>query len=103
MNFGKTTNMLVVACCVGDVMCSHGRGIGFVADSSFFAIGSLSLLLLSSLLFSVSLMVSSPESGGMYSDRNVPLGRARFRCLSRFPPLRRRGMFKSVSMSVMCF
>ena len=78
MNFGKTTNMLVVACCVGDVMCSHGRGIGFVADSSFFAIGSLSLLLLSSLLFSVSLMVSSPESGGMYSDRNVPLGRVRF-------------------------
>ena len=36
MNFGKTKNMLVVACCVGDVMCSHGCGLGFVADSSFF-------------------------------------------------------------------
>ena len=28
--------MLVVACCISDVMCSHGWGIGFVADSSFF-------------------------------------------------------------------
>ena len=24
VNFGKTKSMLVVACCVGDVMCSHG-------------------------------------------------------------------------------
>ena len=36
VNFGKTKSMLVVACCVGDVMCSHGWEIGFVADSSFF-------------------------------------------------------------------
>ena len=81
VTFGKTTSMLVVACCVGDVMCSHGWGIGFVADSSFFAIGLLSLLLLLLLLllFLVSLTVSFPESGGLYCCWNVPLGWVCFR------------------------
>ena len=36
VNFGKTKSMLVVACCVGDVMCSHGWGISFVSDSRVF-------------------------------------------------------------------
>ena len=101
VTFGKTMSMLVVACCVGDVMCSHCWEIGFVADSSFFAIGLLSLLLLLSvLLFLVSFMVSFPESGGLYCCQNVPVGQVRFWSLSRFPPLRRCGMVRSFLLLV---